>query len=235
MRLDLPWSVFCSWSVTGASLLGSGDVARLSSGDFGKAWPASGCTAIGGSFVFWMWLRCACRLCLPPLPYSSCFPAFQYRFLGSRCPGQAVSCVPSHQACRWWSLVAWPCCNSTRDCKWRGWWKVFFWVWNLRFRDFFGYENLAKVFFWGNCHATLSGWLVQRREVGNRHRPRSLSLRAWPLLRGETLNYKIAQNGCYGWLLNVISSAPLVSRGWFLVMFLLLEVAITFDSHDHIW
>ena len=51
------------------------------------------------------------------------------------------------------------------------------------------------------------------------------------LLRGEALNYKIAQNGCYGWPITVISWAPLVSRDWFLVMFLLLEVAITFDTH----
>ena len=24
----------------------------------------------------------------------------------------------------------------------------FFWVLNFRFRDFFGYENLASIFFW---------------------------------------------------------------------------------------
>ena len=55
------------------------------------------------------------------------------------------------------------------------------------------------------------------------------------VLRGETLNYKIAQDGCYGWLLSIRSWAHLVSWGWFLVMFLLLEVAIIFGSHDHIW
>ena len=38
---------------------------------------------------------------------------------------------------------------------------------------------------------------------------------------GETLNYKIAQNGCYGWLLTVISWTPLVSWGLVLAMFLL--------------
>ena len=56
--------------------------------------------------------------------------------------------------------------------------------------------------------------------------------------RGETLNYKIAQNaenGCYEWLLTVTSWAPLVSWGYFLAMFLLFAVAIIFGSHDHIW
>ena len=51
---------------------------------------------------------------------------------------------------------------------------------------------------------------------------------------GETLKNKIVQNGCYKWLLTVIYWALLVFRGCFLAMFLLLEVAITLGSHDHI-
>ena len=48
--------------------------------------------------------------------------------------------------------------GGTRDFKWRGWSKDFFWVWNFRFRDSFGYGNLASSFlgrliwvgiFWG--------------------------------------------------------------------------------------
>ena len=78
-----------------------------------------------------------------------------------------------------------------------------------------------------------------RREEGTQHAAKiQLSVRrksrtdlpkTWlcaRFLRGETLNYKIAQNGCYGWLLNVISSAPLVSRGWFLFRFLRNETVL---------
>ena len=39
--------------------------------------------------------------------------------------------------------------GGTRDFKWRGWSKDFFRVWKFRFRDFFGYENLASIF-WGS-------------------------------------------------------------------------------------
>lgn len=97
IQLDLLRSLFFAWSVGGASLLGSEGVARLSLGSVGKTSSASGCTAVGVHLFSGCVCGTACRLCYPPLPCSSCFPAFQYRFLGSKCPGQGVSCIPSNQ------------------------------------------------------------------------------------------------------------------------------------------
>ena len=42
------------------------------------------------------------------------------------------------------------------------------------------------------------------------------------------------QNGCYGWLLTIVSWIPLYPGFSFLAMFVLLEIAFSFGSHDHI-
>ena len=41
---------------------------------------------------------------------------------------------------------SWPR-GGTRNFKWRGWSKDFFWVWNFRFREFLG-TKIWQVFFW---------------------------------------------------------------------------------------
>ena len=63
----------------------------------------------------------------------------------------------------------------------------------------------------------------------------NVSTGLYNILRGEKLNYKVVQNGCYRRLLTITSWAPLLPWVWSFTMLVPLKVSSTFKSHDHIW